>query len=72
VRAATCDSRGSFFAYISFEGWRGRPRHGRVGAERAGFCGAKDQALAGPGTPVAEELDWEGKKGNLVFDEKIV
>ena len=48
------------------------PRHGRVGAERAGFCGAKDQALAGPGTPVAGELAWEGKKGNLVFDEKIV
>ncbi len=35
------------------------PRHGRVGAERPGFCGAKDRALAGPGTPVAKE--WPGK-----------
>ena len=38
------------------------PRHGRVGAERPGFCGAKDQALAGPGTPVAKEWPGMGKK----------
>ena len=42
----------------------GRPRHGRVGAERPGFCGAKDQALAGPGTPVADELAWEDREKN--------
>ena len=38
------------------------PRHGRVGAERPGFCGAKDRALAGPGTPVAKEWPGMGKK----------
>ena len=67
--AVTCGVTVSFFAYISFEGWRGRPRHGG-GAERVRTQVSTDRE-GSPGTPVADELAWEDSRGNLVFDTKI-